>query len=318
MFYFVLRKVTERLSLPEGLHPVSLIVFDAGMLGVALLATAIMARFEHRSLAAYGIPGWHNLFGRMFWKGAVWGLVMPAAVIFMMLLAGGYRAHGLNLTGSALLKFFVLWLVANLFIGFGEEILFRGYFLYTLADGIGFWAAAMLNAIGFGALHYFTKPDERWEDWVAVTLITLFVTLALRRTGSLAFPIGMHAAFDFQNLYVFSGMNGGLFATGRLLQAEFRGPNWITGGLLGPGGRLVYVCRNDSRDCFIAFHLSRGQMAGAREMTQAALMGAGRNFRPAKSVRMMNNTRTKSCAATNGGSDCIGASACKAGTFSND
>ncbi|MGA7506357.1 MAG: CPBP family intramembrane glutamic endopeptidase [Candidatus Sulfotelmatobacter sp.] len=242
MFYFVLRKVTERLSLPEGLHPVSLIVFDAGMLGVALLATAIMARFEHRSLAAYGIPGWHNLFGRMFWKGAVWGLVMPAAVIFMMLLAGGYRAHGLNLTGSALLKFFVLWLVANLFIGFGEEILFRGYFLYTLADGIGFWAAAMLNAIGFGALHYFTKPDERWEDWVAVTLITLFVTLALRRTGSLAFPIGMHAAFDFQNLYVFSGMNGGLFATGRLLQAEFRGPNWITGGLLGPeAGWFTFV-----------------------------------------------------------------------------
>ncbi|MGC1372281.1 MAG: type II CAAX endopeptidase family protein [Candidatus Sulfotelmatobacter sp.] len=234
VFYFILRRVAEHLSLPEGLHPVSLIVFDAGMLAVALLATAIMARFEHRSLAVYGIPRWRDLFGRMFWKGAIWGLAMPAGVIFMMVLAGGYRAHGLNLTGSALLKFGVLWLVANLFIGFSEEILFRGYFLYTLADGIGFWVAAIPNAIGFGALHYFTKPDERWEDWVAVTLITLFITLALRRTGSLAFPIGMHFAFDFQNLYVFSGMNGGLFATGRLLKAEFPGPNWVTGGLLGP------------------------------------------------------------------------------------
>jgi uncharacterized protein len=234
VFFIVLRMGAERLSLPNGLHPVSLIVFDAGMLLVALLATAIMARFERRSLAVYGIPRLHDLFGRMFWRGVAWGLAIPAAVIFMMFLAGGYHVHGLNLTGSALLKFAVLWLVANLFIGFSEEILFRSYFLYTLADGIGFWAAAILNAVGFGALHYFTKPDERWEDWVAVTLITLFVTLALRRTGSLAFPIGMHAAFDFQNLYVFSGMNGGLFATGRLLKAEFPGSNRITGGLLGP------------------------------------------------------------------------------------
>lgn len=233
-FFFLFRTGAEHLSLPEDLHPVSLIVFDAGMLAVALLATAIMARIEHRSLAVYGIPRLHDLFGRMFWKGVIWGLVMPAAAIFMMFLAGGYRVRGLNLTGVALLKFAVLWVIANLFIGFGEEILFRGYFLYTWADGIGFWPAAILNAVGFGALHYFTKPDERWEDWVAVTLITIFVTLALRRTGSLAFPIGMHAAFDFQNLYVFSGMNGGLFATGRLLKAGFPGSNRITGGLLGP------------------------------------------------------------------------------------
>lgn len=232
--YFLLRTGAEHLPLPDGLHPVSLIVFDAGMLVVALLATAIMARFERRSLAVYGIPRFRDLFGRLFWMGVVWGLVMPAAVIFMIFLAGGYRVHGLNLTGSALLEFGALWLVANLFIGFSEEIVFRGYFLYTWADGIGFWPAAILNAVGFGALHYYTKPDERWEDWAAVMLITIFVTLALRRTGSLAFPIGMHAAFDFQNLYVFSGRNGGLFATGRLLNAEFPGPERITGGLLGP------------------------------------------------------------------------------------
>jgi len=106
--------------------------------------------------------------------------------------------------------------------------------LYTLADGIGFWAAAALESIGFGALHYYTKPHERWEDWMAVTLLTVFITLALRRTGSLAFPIGMHAAFDFAFVYVFSGMNGGEFGVGRLLNAEFSGPNWLTGGLLGP------------------------------------------------------------------------------------
>jgi hypothetical protein len=56
----------------------------------------------------------------------------------------------------------------------------------------------------------------------------------LRRTGSLAFPIGMHAAFDFSFIYIFSGMNGGEFGLGRLLNAEFPGSARLTGGLLGP------------------------------------------------------------------------------------
>src|SRR5271168_3598656 len=162
----------ERLPLEgfRGLHPVVFILEDTLLLAVALIATLIMARFEGRSFATYGIPGIRELFGRKFWIGAVWGFVMPAAVILLIFLGRGYHVSGLNVTGAALLKCAALWLVATLFIG-------------------------------FGALHYFTKPFERWEDWVAVTLITIFITLALRRTGSLAFPIGMHAAFDFAFIY---------------------------------------------------------------------------------------------------------------------
>jgi uncharacterized protein len=233
-FVYAARTGIEHLVLPNGLHPVSFIVFDGVLLAVALIATAIMGRFEHRSFAVYGIPPMRQLFGRRFWIGGVWGLVMPSVIILLIFICGGYRVHGLNLTGAGLLKFAGLWLLANLFIGLSEEILFRGYFLYTLANGIGFWAAAIVEAIGFGALHYYTKPHERWEDWVAVTLLTIFIILALRRTGNLAFSIGMHAAFDFSFLYVFSGMNGGEFAVGRLLNAEFPGSTRLTGGVLGP------------------------------------------------------------------------------------
>jgi uncharacterized protein len=239
LFYLVGRVVTWlllRLHLPDypPLHPGDLMIGEGGTLIVALIATLIMAGLEHCSLTVYGIPSIRKLFGRSFWMGVVWGLVMPSAVILLIYLSGGYRIHGLNLAGTELLKFAGLWLLANLLIGLSEEITYRGYFLYTLADGIGFWAAALINAIGFGALHYFLKPHERWEDWVSVTLLTLFITLALRRTGSLAFPIGMHAAFDFSFLYIFSGMNGGQFGVGRLLNAEFPGSIRVTGGLLGP------------------------------------------------------------------------------------
>lgn len=232
----VARAGRERIPLEgyHGLHPTLFIVSDAFLLAVALVATWIMGRFEGRSFATYGIPVIRELVGRKFWMGAIWGFAMPSAIILLIFLGGGYHVNGLNLTGAALLKYAGLWILANLLIGTSEEILFRGYFLYTLADGIGFWAAAILESIGFGALHYFTKPYERWEDWVAVTLITIFITLALRRTGSLAFPIGMHAAFDLGFIYIFSGRNGGDFAVGKLLDAQFPGPNWLTGGMLGP------------------------------------------------------------------------------------
>jgi hypothetical protein len=83
-------------------------------------------------------------------------------------------------------------------------------------------------------LHYFFKPHERWEDFASTAMLGLFMCFTLRRTGSLAFAIGFHAAFDFANLFVFSGQNAGEFAVGHLLDTSWQGPQWLTGGLLGP------------------------------------------------------------------------------------
>ena len=58
--------------------------------------------------------------------------------------------------------------------------------------------------------------------------------LTLRRTGSLAFAIGFHAAFDLANLFLWSGPNAGEYAVGHLLQTNWQGSELLTGGLLGP------------------------------------------------------------------------------------
>lgn len=162
-FAYSAHLLLRHLPLPEyhGLHPVGVIVDDAVLLLVALAATAIMAHIERRNLVSYGLPRVRELFGRMFWRGTAWGIGMSCSIIVLKFLAGGFHIDGLNLTGLELLKFAILWLIADLLIGFSEEILFRGYFMYTLAEAIGFWMAALLESIGFGALHYYTKPHER-------------------------------------------------------------------------------------------------------------------------------------------------------------
>ena len=215
------------------LDPIGFILEELQALVIVLIATWIMARIERRRFLDYGIPT-RKPFGRDFWLGVGYGMGSTSLIVALIAAFGGYRILGLAIHGGTLWYFTLLWLIANLLIGFAEELEFRAYLLATLADGIGFWPAAGLLSIGFGALHYFLKPFERWEDFASTGLLSLFMCLTLRRTGALAFAIGFHAAFDFGNLFVWSGQNAGNYAIGHLLQTHWQGANWLTGGKLGP------------------------------------------------------------------------------------
>lgn len=225
-----------------SLDPLFLTGAEVTSLIQVLIATWVMARIERRRFSAYGIPSVRNAFGLQFWVGIGWGLAATSLLVGLIAVFGGYRVLGLAIHGATLWYFVAVWIVANLMIGFAEELQYRAYLLVTTADGIGFWAAAIVLSAGFGALHYFLKPHERWEDFASTGLLGLFMCLTLRRTGSLAFAIGFHAAFDFANLFVWSGQNGGEFAIGHLLEAKWDGPQWLTGGLLGPEASwMVFV-----------------------------------------------------------------------------
>src|SRR5690348_12566901 len=215
------------------LDPVGMISEELQALIQVLIATWVMSRIERRQFLDYGIPV-QKPFGRNFMVGLAWGFASTTLLVGLIAAFGGYRVAGFAIHGGELRYFLALWIVANLLIGFSEQFQFRAYILATLADGIGFWASAILLSFGFGALHYFFKPHERWEDFASTGLLGLFMCLTLRRTGSLAFAIGWHAAFDFANLFVWSGQNAGEYANGHLLETRWQGPDWLTGGLLGP------------------------------------------------------------------------------------
>jgi uncharacterized protein len=175
---------------------------------------------------------------------AGWGLllyiVLCEAMGGLLFLAGGYTISGLAVHGGEALRSAVLWALAFLFIGLYEEIYFRGYPLATLARGLGFrgfWPAALLLSLAFGALHYFNKPMETWMDFASVTLIGLFFCVSIRRTGSVWFATGWHFAYNFGSMFLFGGPNTGNQGRpipGHLLDSAFHGPAWLTGGPMGP------------------------------------------------------------------------------------
>lgn len=222
------------------LNSAYLVLFEAAQFGAALLAAAVMKRIEKGKFASYGIP-LQRAFGRNFWMGILWGLVFMSAELLAIHAVGGFSFGGIALNGLAAAKYAGLWAIAFVLVGFAEEFVFRGYAQFTLATGIGFWPAAILLSAAFGATHLF-NAGEGWIGALSVTVFGLFACFTLRRTGSLWFAIGFHAAGDYAESFLYSVRDSGTIATGHLLNSEFHGSKWITGGSIGPEGSVfVFV-----------------------------------------------------------------------------
>src|SRR5436190_1135253 len=151
-----------------------LILIEMVYLGAAFVATAVMAKIEGRRFADYGVPLRRALGGR-FWEGTLWGVATLTAVALGVAAFGGLSLAGLR-SGPEILRSGLLWLLGCVLIGFTEEISFRGYQLATLADGMGFWPAAVLESLYFGwVLHYLEKKNETVMDGINVSLVALFL-----------------------------------------------------------------------------------------------------------------------------------------------
>src|SRR5438552_10740972 len=220
--------------------PAALLLGEGIPLLAALLSAAVMARIEKRSFADYALPG-RGAFGVQFWRGATWGFLALSALLLVVSAAQGFSFGTLALGGGKLASYAVLWALAFLLVGFCEEFLFRGYALYTLSTGIGFWPAAVLLSAFFGAVHL-TNAGETWIGGLSAGLIGLFFCFTVRRTGGLWFAIGLHATWAYSESFMYSAPDSGAVVPGHLLNSSFHGPRWLTGGTVGPeGSALVFV-----------------------------------------------------------------------------
>lgn len=217
-----------------GFNALALLLGEAaGFLG-ALAAAAIMARIEGRKVGVYGLPLRQGL-GKLFWQGAALGLFEIGAIMGVIAAFGGYRFGELALHGAALWGWGAFYAVFFLAVGLAEEFNLRGYLQFTLAEGIGFWPAAVALSVLFGGLHLH-NPGENWIGIVDVVLSGLLWCFTLRRTGNLWFAVGMHAAFDFGETFLFSVRDSGVNFPHQLSHAYMSGPAWLTGGTVGPEG----------------------------------------------------------------------------------
>jgi membrane protease YdiL (CAAX protease family) len=191
-----------------------------------------MSQLEERPAGTYGLPA-SGAFGKLFWQGCLFGFSEIFILIGFIAAFGGYSFGSLSEHGIAIAKWALFWGAFFVVVGLFEEFFFRGYALHTLAQGIGFWPAAIVLSVSFGAVHL-QNSGEGWIGVASVAFVGMFWSFTLKRTGSLWFALGMHAAFDFGETFLFSVPDSGMIFPGHLSNATLHGPKWLTGGSPGP------------------------------------------------------------------------------------
>jgi uncharacterized protein len=207
-------------------------------IGFAILfgCALIMSKIERRSPGLYGLPA-SEIFGGKFWLGMLFGLLEVSLLVGLIAAFGGYSFGSLALSPAGMVRWGLIHMVLFIFVGFFEEFMFRGYTQFTLADGIGFWPAAVFLSVGFGAVHL-GNPGEGVVGAASVVLVGLFFAFTLYRTGNLWYAVGLHAAFDWGETFLYSVPDSGTVMDGHLSNSLLHGPNWLTGGTVGPEGSV--------------------------------------------------------------------------------
>lgn len=227
--FFTGRNAQVRFS---QLTPFGLSLSEGSILFFTAIPALIMARIEGRSFGEYGLPP-RSAFRRDFWTGAVGGFVAISACLLAIFAQHGFRLTGMGIHGMTIIWATAAWCAAFVIVGLAEEFSFRGYLQYTLTTGMGFWPAAILLSLLFAIIHM-GNPGETKSGLLSVVIFGLLFCLFLRRTGNLWWAVGFHAGWDWGQTFFYGVPDSGLLPYHNLLNCSFSGPNWLTGGTVGP------------------------------------------------------------------------------------
>lgn len=206
-------------------------------LGAVLIAVAVIAvykalkrwveREEDRELA---LPG----AGRELGLGLLAGAAVFSAATGVVALLGGFEVLGLRGTGQ-------LWtmLAIAVFSGTFEEVLFRGILFRHIEAMLGSWAALAITAALFGMAHLGNANASWFAAFAIAVEAGLMLGAAFMLTRRLWLAIGIHAAWNFTQGWIFSiPVSGGEAPLGLLITRRV-GPDWLTGGEFGLEASLV-------------------------------------------------------------------------------
>jgi hypothetical protein len=236
--------------------PLTLAIGEWLQFGFVFFATWIMSRIEDRSVFDYGLARTPRRL-RLLLIGAVLGLIFQSLLIAMLWSTHHLVFAGVLLNKLGAVRYGLSWAITFLAVGFFEEFLFRGYLQFGLtrclgdlvryfsprnrhSEAIGFWSAAVLISFGFGLVHGF-NPGESPIGLLCAGCAGLMFAFSLWRTGSLWWAIGLHAAWDWAQSFLFSVADSGSISEHRLFSTHPVGSSWVSGGATGPEGSIFVL-----------------------------------------------------------------------------
>jgi membrane protease YdiL (CAAX protease family) len=158
------------------------------------------------------------------------GAVMLSVVVGLLAVFGLYQVIGPRAASP--------WgmITVGVSSGFMEELVLRAIVLRLLMRAFGAWPALTLSAALFGALHL-ANPHATPVAAVAIAVEAgLMLAAFYMLTGRIWMSVGVHAAWNFTQGWVWGARVSGLPVRDSLyLSAPRAGaPVWLSGGAFGP------------------------------------------------------------------------------------
>jgi len=204
---------------------------------------------DRRKFADFGFH-----FSRLWWLDLGFGLTLGAILmvfIFVIELAAGWITieSFFQTNANSFMSGWLAALVGFISVGIYEEMLFRGYHLRNLVEGLNWkslgarsamWIGYILSSSIFGLAHA-TNPNATWVSTLNLVLAGLFLGLGFVLTGELAISIGLHITWNFFQGNVFGFPVSGSRSGASLISIQQAGPELLTGGAFGPEAGLVGI-----------------------------------------------------------------------------
>jgi membrane protease YdiL (CAAX protease family) len=214
-------------------------VAAAGILTLlVLVATAIMAKIEERPVLSYGFIDKRKL--SRFVLGIAGGVAALSALVLALKMSGWLIFDGRALHGESVWRYGLQWGVAFLLTAVFEESLLRGYLQSTLTRGVGFWWAALLLSLAFGATHLPNHGESPIGIFSVVGAGLLFC-LSLWLTKSLYWAVGLHAGWDWSQSFLYGVPDSGQVASVHVFVTHPSGGLIWSGGQTGPEGTIYII-----------------------------------------------------------------------------
>jgi len=209
-----------------------------GVIGSVFVARRIL---DNRSFWSLGLR-LDGKAGRDFGIGLLISLVMTGFVYLLLWALGWVQfdsfVWSVQITW-AFVMFWFIFLAVFFLIAWQEELLFRGYWLTNLTEGLNVYWAVGLTAVGYAALHLL-NPNYSLQSLVLMGVMGAYLGFAMISSGRLWFPIGLHFGWKLFQGNIFGFRVGGLRAPGLLIN-QLSGPEVWTGGQTGPETGLVIL-----------------------------------------------------------------------------
>ena len=200
-----------------------------------LSATWIMSRIDRQPVTAYGlgrVNRWRNLF-----SGMAAAFLVLSTLMGMLRVSGSYTFSAGDIEAAAVWKWAGYWAVFFVAVGVMEELVTRGYPLFAMAQGMGFWPSAVLLSVLFGLGHLGNRGEEV-TGIVNAVIAGLVFAFSLRWTGTLWWAIGAHMSWDWGESFFYGVADSGIITPHHFLTGTPAGPGWLSGGTVGPEGSV--------------------------------------------------------------------------------